>query len=361
MNIDKIKAPEDLKQDVIRQMEMELSKNNAKYSKKDLDNVHHLCKKPYINKKKSFKVPIAIVSLLFIAIFSGFAYNYFSGIKGDELAFNTKYKGDGIVHIEVENKSHKDLQFTAGILKSWKDNKELLYLNKKGENNIPCVQVDMPLIKGGEKKTIIIDLSEYDYKELEKPIKYNDGFIFVLTNDNFQYGQNWTTAIRFDNEILGSAPNKNNEKTSYLLNEGKNEDNTNLDYIEEIKENFALANPLDELIICSEYNSSVEFFRVCLVSDTGTNIYAMADGTVIKPDYNSYLGNYVIIEHSDDFNTEYRHCSEILVENGEYVKAGDIIAKVGATGRATGSHLNIIAKYKGEYINPALLFNIQKP
>ncbi len=354
MDVKNIKAPDDLKNDVIRQMELELEKSNVKLNKKDLDSVHHLCKKPYLEKKKSFKIPIGIVALLFIVIFSGFAYDYFSAIKGDDLAFSTEYKGEGIVHIDVENKSHKELKFTRGVLKTFQDNEELVYINEKGEKDLPCVNVDMPTIKGGEKGTIIIDLREIDYKKLEEPIVFNDGFVFVLTNDKYQSGQNWMTAIRFNNEIRGSSSSK---VKPLELNK---EDNTNLDYIKEIKENYTIKNPLSEIIITFEYNSSMENPRISLGADEGAEIYAMADGVVIRPEYNRYTGRTVIINHSDDFVTEYWHCQEILVENGQYVKAGDVIAKVGATGRATGPHLSLVGKYKNEYINSSLLLSVSE-
>ncbi len=304
------------------------------------------------NKKITRKVKplVSVAALLVIMVFTGFAYDYFSGIRGDDLVIKSEYKGNGIVHIEVENKSHKKLHFTKGVLKSWYDNQELVYLNEKGEKDLPCVKVDMPLIKGGAKKTLVIDLSSCDYKKLEKPIKYNDGFVFVLTNDNFQFGQNWTASIRFNNKIVKPTP-----ATTRFIKERV--DNTNLDYIKEIKDNYKIVAPLKKMIVTLRYNSKMKYHpRVCLASDTGTKIYAVTDGTVIRPEPSRYIGLYVIVEHSGGFLTEYTNCSKILVENGQYVKAGDVIAEVGTTGRSTGPHLGFSAKYKGENINPLLLY-----
>jgi murein DD-endopeptidase MepM/ murein hydrolase activator NlpD len=73
----------------------------------------------------------------------------------------------------------------------------------------------------------------------------------------------------------------------------------------------------------------------------GTPVRAAADGEVImaKHYYGSY-GHTVIIRHDNGLITLYAHCSELLVEEGDTVKAGDEIAKVGSTGRSVGPHLH---------------------
>lgn len=77
-----------------------------------------------------------------------------------------------------------------------------------------------------------------------------------------------------------------------------------------------------------------------LAADMDSGIYAAADGTVeISGEHKSY-GNYLVIRHSDRLSTLYAHCSRLLVEAGEKVKAGEEIALVGMTGEATGPHLH---------------------
>ena len=77
-----------------------------------------------------------------------------------------------------------------------------------------------------------------------------------------------------------------------------------------------------------------------LAADMDSGIYAAADGTVeISGEHKSY-GNYLVIRHSDRLSTLYAHCSRLLVEAGEKVKAGEKIALVGMTGEATGPHLH---------------------
>lgn len=79
--------------------------------------------------------------------------------------------------------------------------------------------------------------------------------------------------------------------------------------------------------------------------DLGTPIYTIADGIVVTAKYQGKYGNLVIIDHQNGLQTYYAHCSEILVTQGQEVTSGDIIAKVGQTGLATGPHLHFEVRY----------------
>jgi murein DD-endopeptidase MepM/ murein hydrolase activator NlpD len=81
----------------------------------------------------------------------------------------------------------------------------------------------------------------------------------------------------------------------------------------------------------------------------GTPVYAAGEGIVIfaGPDsqpvyspWSDYYGNLVVIEHENDLYTLYAHLSDILVQLGQRVSAGDVIGEVGQTGVAIGSHLH---------------------
>lgn len=89
-----------------------------------------------------------------------------------------------------------------------------------------------------------------------------------------------------------------------------------------------------------------------LAALNGTKIYASADGKVILSKYDNGYGNRVIIEHSNGLLTSYSQCSELLVKEGDTVKAGDLIAKVGSTGNSTGSHLHFEVLKDGNWVNP---------
>ncbi len=94
-----------------------------------------------------------------------------------------------------------------------------------------------------------------------------------------------------------------------------------------------------------------------IAAKTGTDIWAAVSGKIIKAsDTGNGYGKCVIIEHYDGFRTLYAHCSELLVSVGDYVKAGDLIAKVGSTGRSTGPHLHFSVIIDGEYVDPTIYF-----
>lgn len=86
---------------------------------------------------------------------------------------------------------------------------------------------------------------------------------------------------------------------------------------------------------------------VDLASPPGTRIAAAAAGTVIQTGEGEYIGKFVILNHKDSYTTLYGHCSQILTTAGKTVKKGQIIAKVGATGRTTGPHLHFEIRKNG--------------
>lgn len=85
---------------------------------------------------------------------------------------------------------------------------------------------------------------------------------------------------------------------------------------------------------------------------TGTSIYAAGSGIVTFARYSGSFGRVIIIDHGHGYETVYAHCQELLVSEGDSVDKGDLIAKMGSTGRATGSHLHFEIRYNGNPINP---------
>jgi len=85
---------------------------------------------------------------------------------------------------------------------------------------------------------------------------------------------------------------------------------------------------------------------------SGTSIYAAAGGTVLFSGWKGTLGKLIVINHGNGVQTYYAHCSSLLVSKGDTVSAGQLIAKVGNTGRSTGPHLHFEIRLNGSALNP---------
>ncbi|HUL72346.1 MAG TPA: M23 family metallopeptidase [Vicinamibacterales bacterium] len=90
-------------------------------------------------------------------------------------------------------------------------------------------------------------------------------------------------------------------------------------------------------------------------ADKGTPVRATADGVVESAGYNGNYGNCILITHGFGIATRFGHLSGYAVGIGQKVKRGDTIGYVGATGRATSSHLHYEILLNGQPINPLRL------
>ena len=129
-------------------------------------------------------------------------------------------------------------------------------------------------------------------------------------------------------------------------------------------------NPLDEGLlvwpVAGKHNVSSQFgFRfhpfngkkslhqgVDIAAKRGTPIVAIAPGTVKFVGYKRGFGRMVQVEHGDSWVSTYAHASATIVAAGQPVLAGQMIAKVGSTGHATGPHLHLEIHREGQPIDP---------
>ena len=127
----------------------------------------------------------------------------------------------------------------------------------------------------------------------------------------------------------------------------------------------AIAVPSDKPVKTAEFTSGYGIrsdpFRggaarhagIDLAAPIGTPIYATADGIVSDAGYNNGgYGNLIKLDHGRGIETRYGHLSAILVTSGQRVARGQLIGRMGSTGRSTGSHLHYEVRIDGRAVNP---------
>lgn len=91
-----------------------------------------------------------------------------------------------------------------------------------------------------------------------------------------------------------------------------------------------------------------------IAASTGTPVLSPSAGEVIESGDFFFSGNLVYIDHGQGLISMFAHLSEIDVKIGDRVKKGQVVGKVGATGRVTGPHLHWSLGLNGSWIDPAL-------
>jgi len=93
---------------------------------------------------------------------------------------------------------------------------------------------------------------------------------------------------------------------------------------------------------------------------SGSPVRVTADGTVISAGWNGGYGRMVEVQHANGFTTRYAHLSKIVVSEGQKLSTGDIVGKVGSSGRSTGPHLHYEVRRNGDALNPVRFIKVGK-
>jgi murein DD-endopeptidase MepM/ murein hydrolase activator NlpD len=91
---------------------------------------------------------------------------------------------------------------------------------------------------------------------------------------------------------------------------------------------------------------------VDIVAETGTAVRAPADGLVVTAGRKSSYGKAIDLSHGYGLATRFGHLSAVLVRPGQRVRRGEVIGRVGSTGRSTGPHLHYEVFKEGRQVNP---------
>jgi murein DD-endopeptidase MepM/ murein hydrolase activator NlpD len=105
--------------------------------------------------------------------------------------------------------------------------------------------------------------------------------------------------------------------------------------------------------ITQKFNTDNKHYAVDIVAKKGTPVKAVTDGTVILSEWTAETGYVITIQHAKGFISVYKHNGNLLKEQGDFVKSGEVIASVGSTGElTTGAHLHFELWSDGYPVNP---------
>ncbi len=196
---------------------------------------------------------------------------------------------------------------------------------------------------------IIFDYSKKS--ELSKLYMHIDS-IESLVNKQLNYTENLklifntasSTTNEANNEVLFSLKSidrdmyeKDSVLTSYIQSLSAEKV---WEYNKKLLARLNLSNPVKG-IVTSSFNSDDGHFGVDVAAEQNAKIKSVLAGVVMFSGFAEDFGNYIIINHPDDFCSVYLHASSILKKQGDIIKSGEVIALVGSTGKlSTAPHLH---------------------
>ena len=234
--------------------------------------------------------------------------------------------------ISIENLYNKSNEFFLNLQKKFNwgvNNEQNDNVNEEAQDqNTEETNIENSNAESSEANNENVDNSE---------ISQNDASTEVTNNDTTQLA-------------VGGADETQQE-------EAKSQEEQDIEYV---KQNVSIIWPIKG-VITSRFGNRTPTEIVTanhkgldIAGNMGDNIVSAMDGTVVQYSEEGDYGKHLRIQ-SGEVLTLYAHCSELLVQEGSTVKQGDVIAKVGATGRATGPHLHFEIRRDDRFINPELI------
>ena len=234
--------------------------------------------------------------------------------------------------ISIENLYNKSNEFFSNLQKKFNwgvNNEQNDNVNVEAQDqNTEETNIENSNAESSEANNENVDNSE---------ISQNDASTEVTNNDTTQLA-------------VGGADETQQE-------EEKSQEEQDIEYV---KQNVSIIWPIKG-VITSRFGNRTPTEIVTanhkgldIAGNMGDNIVSAMDGTVVQYSEEGDYGKHLRIQ-SGEVLTLYAHCSELLVQEGSTVKQGDVIAKVGATGRATGPHLHFEIRRDDRFINPELI------
>lgn len=285
--------------------------------------------------------------LLCFVMLCAFAYAKFSSLDGDDVGFASAYQGDGRFEIVVINLSDKELKLQDKVrVMQWSTGAAV-------EGDSDKIVMSNLKIAPHSQGVVTIDISEgYDVAAMEANLQEGDWYYFLLTNNNFAFGQDWMCDFDFEKESTEGA-----QQRLSLAIEQKAE-----------RQGAAEEKYITGDLICPDWiwptvsrkvstsyggqRNGTESDHITIAGTVGDAIYAVADGVVAEAGFESFYGYFIVVELGDGTLVKYGHLQEIKVSEGDEIIKGQMIATLGRTGSATGPILSFSVIVDGEAVNP---------
>ena len=291
----------------------------------------------HLNDQKVRNKLIGLAAILFFVLFAAGAL------------FGTLVLNDG----QAEQQKIKELQALVELRQQ-----ELVQHKKSVQNDIDSMSLQIGKLMAhstrlnalGDRLTAVADINQEEFNLTEEPGVGGSGLDLT--------GEVNTPQSLYENlfnlEDTFSQQQENLNILAQLLNEQTLEQNATPHVM-----------PLKQGWISSYYGKRIDPFTGQQANHPGmdysgsydSEIVAAADGVVVWAGKRSTYGNMVEIDHGNGFVTRYAHAQEIHVELGQKVTAGETIAIMGKTGRATSEHLHFEVIKNGHKVNPLPFVN----
>lgn len=211
----------------------------------------------------------------------------------------------------------------------------------------------------GEQPDLAVRLAEIFAWEIDffKDLK-NDDEVQVIVEKKYRHGQ----FVKYGNILAARIVNQGKNKVAILYPDDNGREFYYSEEGQSLKKKFLRA-PLRYTRISSGYSlhrfhplhkKFMPHLAIDYAAPPGTPVLSVGDGRVVWAAYKGSNGNLVRIRHDSQYETYYLHLSRFAkgIRNGSRVGQGQVIGYVGATGAATGPHLDFRLKKNGQFINP---------
>ncbi|MCM1092022.1 MAG: M23 family metallopeptidase [Butyrivibrio sp.] len=295
------------------------------------------------------KLTLLAGGLLCFVMLSAFAYAKFSDLNGDMAGFASVYQGNGRFEIVIVNDSDKELRLQNKVkVMQWSTGREV-------EGDSGKIKMSGEAVAPHSQGIVSIDLSEgYDVETMEENLQEKDWYYFVLTNNDFAFGQDWTCAFDFEigqtQEVMAQAVSSMEERAE---REREKAEEQQYDTGELFRSDWCW--PTVSRNVSGRYGTQANGSysdHVNIAGASGDDIYAVAGGIVTETAFDAAWGNYVTIDLGDGITVKYGALKEVKASVGDVVEQGEVIAELGKTGMATGPNLMFAVSIDGEEVDP---------